>query len=107
ESQALLTRQIPDFVDLELARRLEMAETTLPDCLEAIRRHKPSRPVATENIAGGVAFFGGPHFPANQIVGMGLYGEVASEDVDRVEHFYRSRGVPSTVVVSPLADASL
>ena len=107
EAQAVLSQQLPDFVDLEFARRLEMAETTLPDCVEAIRHHKPSRPIAAETIAGGVAFFGGPTFPANQIVGMGLYGEVTAEDVDRVEHFFRSRGVPSTVVVSPLADASL
>jgi len=38
---------------------------------------------------------------------MGLYGEVTSDDVDRVEQFFRSRGVSSTVVLSPLADVSL
>ncbi len=107
ESRAVLSQQLPDFVDLDFARRLEMAETTLPECVEAIRRKAPSRPIAAENIAGGVAFFGGRDFPANQIVGMGLYGEVTSNDVDRVEQFFRSRGVPSTVVVSPLADVSL
>jgi len=107
ESQAVLSQQLPDFVDLAFARRLEMAETTLPECVEAIRRNAPSRPIAAENIAGGVAFFGGQDFPANQIVGMGLYGEVTSDDVERVEQFFRSRGVPSTIVVSPLADASL
>jgi GNAT superfamily N-acetyltransferase len=107
EAQAVLSQQLPDFVDLEFARRLEMAETTLPECVEAIRRNKPSRPIAAETIAGGVAFFGGPGFPANQIVGMGLYGEVTPENVDQVEQFFRSRGVPSTVVVSPLAEASL
>jgi len=107
ESRAVSSRQLPDFVDLEFARRLEMAETILPDTIEAIRRNKPSRPVASEAIAGGVAFFGGPTFPANQIVGMGLYGEVNSDDVGRVEEFYRSRGVASTVVVSPLADPAL
>ncbi len=107
ESQAVPSQQPPDFIDLEFARRLEMAETTGPDCVEAIRRAKPSRHIAVETIAGGVAFFGGPAFPANQIVGMGLYREVTSDDVDRVEHFYRSLGVPSTVVVSPLADPAL
>ena len=107
ESQAVLTEQLPDFVDLEFARRLEMAETMPPDCVEAQRRHAPSRPIAAEIIAGGVAFFGGPTYPANQIVGMGLYGQVTSDNVDRVEHFYHSRGVPATVVVSPLADPGL
>ena len=107
ESQAVLSQQLPDFVDLEFARRLEMAETTLPECVAAIRRNTPSRPIAAETFTGAVAFFGGRDFPANQIVGMGLYGEVTADDLDRVEHFYRSRGVPSTVVVSPLADPAL
>jgi hypothetical protein len=106
ESRAVLS-QLPDFVDLDFARRLEMAETILPDCVEAQRRHSPSGPIAAESVAGGVAFFGGPTYPANQIVGMGLYGEVSRDDVDGVENFYRSRGVPSTVVVSPLADPGL
>ncbi len=54
-----------------------------------------------------MAFFGGVTYPANQIVGMGLYGEVTGDDMDRVEHFFRSRAVPSTIVLSPLADESL
>jgi GNAT superfamily N-acetyltransferase len=107
ESQAVLTQKLPDFVDLEFARRLEMAETAAPDWAEEQRHHSPSRLIAAETIAGGVAFFGGMTYPSNQIVGMGLYGEVTSDDVDRVEHFYRSRGVPATVVVSPLAGSGL
>ena len=107
EAQAVRSQQLPDFVDLEFARRLEMAETMLPECVEAILRNKPSRPIAAETIAGGVAFFGGTDFPANQIVGMGLYGAPTPEDMNRVEQFFHSRGVSSTVVVSPLADAAL
>jgi GNAT superfamily N-acetyltransferase len=107
ESQFVLSQELPGFVDLEFARRLEMAETAMPDWVEVQRRHSPSRSIAAVTIAGGVAFFGGVTYPANQIVGMGLYGEVTPEDVDRVEHFYRSRGVPATVVVSPLAHPSL
>lgn len=104
ELQAVLSRELPDFVDLEFARRLEMAETMLPECVEAIRRNAPLRLLAAETIAGGVAFFGGPAFPANQIVGMGLHDEVTPE---QVEQFFRSRGAPSTVVVSPLANPGL
>ena len=54
-----------------------------------------------------MAFFGGKNYPSNQIVGMGLYGAVTADDLDRVEHFFRSRDVPSTIVVSPLSDMSL
>ena len=43
ESTAAAEKQLPDFVDLELARRLEMAETISPDCYEALRRFGPER----------------------------------------------------------------
>lgn len=98
---------LTDFVDLEMARRLEMAEMISPDCFEALRRFSPSDPIAAEHVAGGIAFFGGVGYPANQVVGMGLHGEVTAAEVDQVEEFFRSRGVPCTVVVSPLADPSL
>ncbi len=107
ESQAVLSQQLPDFVDLAFARRLEMAETIPPECVAALRAYAPAQPIAAEAVAGGVAFYGGPNYPANQMVGMGLYGEVSSGDLDRVEEFFHSRGVPSTIVVSPLADPSL
>src|SRR5208337_201024 len=101
ESAAITPTQLPDFVDLAFARRLEMAETILPECVEALRCYSPAQPFAYEEVAGGVAFYGGPGYPSNQMVGMGLYGEVTSDDMDRVETFFRSRSVPSTVVVSP------
>jgi len=107
ETSAAVLQELPDFVDLEFARRLEMAEMIFPDCVEAIRNFSPSDPVAAEHVAGGIAFFGGVTYPANQIVGMGLYGEVGAADLDRVETFFRSRGVASTVVLSPLAHESL
>jgi hypothetical protein len=84
-----------------------MAETILPDCVAALQKYAPSDPIAAEEIAGGMAFFGGATYPANQVVGMGLYGEVTASHMDQMEHFFRSRGVPATIVVSPLADASL
>ena len=106
-SATVVAAQLSDFVDLDFARRLEMAEMILPDCVEALRRYAPNERFAVENIAGGIAFFGGVDYPANQVVGMGLYGDIASSDMDRVEDFFRSRGVPSAVVLSPLAHESL
>ena len=107
ESTAVTQTQLADFVDLEFARRLEMAETISPDCFESLRKYCPSDPIASLKVAGGYAFCGGPGYPVNQIVGMGLYGEVTAKDVDEMEEFFRSRGVPSAVVLSPLADESL
>lgn len=107
ESIAAAEKSLPDFVDLDLARRLEMAETILPDCYEALRRYGPSDPNALLKVAGGYAFCGGPDYPVNQIVGLGLYDEVTPAHLDEVEEFFRSRGVPCAVVLSPLAQASL
>ena len=107
ETTASALTALADFVDQEFARRLEMAEMIFPDCVESIRRFSPSDPVATEHIAGGIAFFGGVSYPVNQCVGMGFEGDVTAGDMDRVENFFRSRGVASTVVVSPLAHESL
>ncbi len=58
-------------------------------------------------LAGGIGFFGGPEYPANQIVGLGLYGEVTAAASTRWKNSSAAADVPSTVVVSPLADASL
>jgi len=92
-------------VDLNLARRLEMAETMTPEHVRALQRFAPD--ATAEVIAGGTAVFGGRAYPANHIVGIGLYGPVGSAEIDRVEEFYRSRGVACEIVVSPLADRSL
>lgn len=107
ESTAVTSTQLADFVDLEFARRLEMAETISPDCFESLRKYDPESSLALLKVAGGYAFCEGPGYPVNQIVGLGLYGEVTAKDLDEVEEFFRSRGVPSAVVLSPLADESL
>ena len=104
-SRSLLTTELCDFVDLDFARRLEMAETISTEHVKGLQRFAPE--AASEVVAGGTAVFGGGLYPANHIVGMGLYGPVTSADIDRVEEFYRSRGVPCEIVVSPLADPSL
>jgi GNAT superfamily N-acetyltransferase len=107
ESTVAAEKYLPDFVDLELARRLEMAETISPDCYEALRRFGPNDPIALLKVAGGYAFCCGPDYPVNQIVGMGLYDEVTAAELDELEDFFRSRGVPCSVVLSPLAHESL
>ena len=87
ETTAVGAQALADFVDRDFARRLEMAETILPDCVEAMQRDAPDEPFAATSIAGGTAFFGGRDYPANQMVGMGLYGEVTAENLDGVENF--------------------
>ena len=50
ELQVAAAQQLADFVDLEFARRLEMAETVLPDCVEALRRYNPASPSEAETV---------------------------------------------------------
>jgi len=97
--------KLRDFVDLQMARRLEAAETMSDEQVAALRRYFPD--AISEVIGGGTAVFASTGYPANHIVGMGLYGPVSENDIDCVEHFYRSRCVPCEIVVSPLADRSL
>ena len=104
-SQSESTCELRGFVDWNFARRLEMAETATRDQASALERYWPD--ATSEVIAGGTAIFGGQTYPANHIVGMGLYGPVTASHLDRVEEFYRSRGVACEIVVSPLADPSL
>jgi len=99
------TGELRDFVDLSMARRLEGAETLFDEHIAALQRYFPD--ATSEVIAGGTAIFVSAYYPANHIVGMGLYGTVTEDDIDSVEHFYHSRRVPCEIVVSPLADRSL
>jgi hypothetical protein len=96
------------FLDLELARRIEMAEChAAVDTVQALERVRPERGAAAESIAGGFAIFAGANSPVTQAVGIGLHGMVSEEDFNRLEAFYRSRGEPVRVESCPLADASL
>ncbi|HVP53447.1 MAG TPA: GNAT family N-acetyltransferase [Candidatus Eisenbacteria bacterium] len=104
-SQSVPSTELYDFVDLNFARRLETAETLTPAHIRALQRFAPE--ATSELIGGGRAVFGGRRYPSNQIVGLGLYGPVSLADLEQVEDFYHSRGVPCQIVVSPLADRSL
>ena len=81
-----------EFVDLNLARRLEMAEAhACRECAEAFQRQHPEFPVAVEEIAGGFAIFAGADSPVTQAIGLGLHGAVSDFDLDRLQDFFSSR----------------
>ncbi len=83
--------------DLTLIRRLEAAHAA-----SGVAAAKE-----TECAAGGWSVFAGVDSPLNQALGLGLAGPVSSAEFDRVEEFFRSRGVRITIDLSPLADISL
>jgi len=95
----------PLHLNLELARRIELAEAQAAvDGAETMSRLRPGSGAAVERIAGGFAVYCGPNSPTTQAVGLGLDGHVSEKEFDHLEEFYRSRGEPVRVEMCPLAD---
>jgi GNAT superfamily N-acetyltransferase len=96
------------FIDLDLARRVEMAEANAGRaCAEACGRFHPEHSVAIEEIAGGVAVFAGVNSPITQAIGLGLHGPVSDAEVDALGNFFHSRNAPAAIELCPLVDNSL
>jgi hypothetical protein len=80
------------LLDLELARRIELAEAyAAVNCATAVEQLPSGGHTAVECIAGGFAIYCGAGSPVTQAVGLGLDGAVSEEDFDRLEEFHRSR----------------
>ncbi|MGA8022578.1 MAG: hypothetical protein WA361_09950, partial [Candidatus Acidiferrales bacterium] len=96
------------FIDIDLARRAEMAEANAGrECAEAFHRLHPEFPVAIQEIAGGVAVFAGPDSPVTQAIGVGLNGPVTDDELDALAAFFRSRNAPAAVELCPFVEMSL
>jgi GNAT superfamily N-acetyltransferase len=95
------------FVDMELARRLELAGH--PDCIS--ESSETTSPVELKRpgdvriaVGGGIAEFRGVNSPVTQAEGLGLNGPVNEEDMERMEKFYRCCGSAVFIEVCPMAD---
>jgi GNAT superfamily N-acetyltransferase len=96
------------FMDLELARRVENAEgTACSECAEAFQKLHPEFPVAVERIGGGVAVFAGVESPVTQAIGVGINGPVEDDDLNRLGDFFLSRNAPAAAEICPFVDMSL
>lgn len=95
------------FADHALSARLEAADAALLAELSlAIANHRPESHAVALSIAGGCAAFVGP-IPPSRAAGLGMRGPVTTSELDALEDFYRSRGVPARILASPFADPSL
>jgi GNAT superfamily N-acetyltransferase len=96
------------FVDLDLARRLEMAQAWRGvHYANAQLALRPETYSTVEAVAGGFAIYAGEGSPLNKAVGLGMYRPVTQADLEHVERFYRSRNAAPRVSVCPLAEVSL
>jgi GNAT superfamily N-acetyltransferase len=101
-------RADPLFVDVALARRLELTEAEGgASCGVALARERPESGACVETIAGGRSVFTGIGSPVTQATGVGLEGPVSAEEFSRLEDFFFSRGAAVNVETSPHADATL
>ena len=96
------------FVDLALARRLELAHAWRGvEYARAQGRLHPDVQIRVERVAGGYAIYAGEGSPLNRAVGLGLCGPVTRADLESVERFYADCGALPRVDLCPMADPSL
>jgi GNAT superfamily N-acetyltransferase len=96
------------FADQDLARRVEEAWAYLGvENAQAQARLDPESGATSISVGGGYAVFMGAGSPLSQAQGMGLYGPVDEDEIERMESFYRERGAPIQLELASLAEASL
>ncbi len=92
------------FSDLALARRLERAEGhACAQFAEARRRLNPASGAEWMECAGAYVVFDSIDSPVTQSFGLGLSEELNAAVLVTVEAFFRDRGAPVVLEVSPLA----
>lgn len=96
------------FVDKALARRLESVEE-MPQALYArmFQKTRPEIGAAAEEICGGHMIFAGLGSPIGRATGMGLDRPFTTQDLNRVEEFYRAHKAPSQVDLCPMHEAAV
>jgi GNAT superfamily N-acetyltransferase len=96
------------FVDATLARRLEASEDEAQLAISAVlQRRNPSTGAAVFDVGDGHAVFAGKGSPVGRTIGYGFDRAATAADIDAVEAFYASHGVPAQFDVTPLQHESL
>lgn len=95
-------------MDRELAQLIEgILAQELRDYVDAWERADSGGSAEAEPCGGGWMVYTGADSPVTQAVGLGMAGPVASDDLDRLEEFFESRGAVPRVSLCPFADSSL
>jgi GNAT superfamily N-acetyltransferase len=102
-----MTNNTQIFSDVELARRLERTEGRAnASFVEARARAFPELGAEWIHVGGTYAMFDGVDSPVTQTFGLGMFDPVSTEQLERIENFFRAHAAPVFHEVSPLADAS-
>ncbi|TRW78421.1 GNAT family N-acetyltransferase [Mycolicibacterium sp. 018/SC-01/001] len=94
------------FCDVELAQRIERAETGLIGAAThaAARRGAPG---VTVPVAGGLACYADADSPMNKVVGLGFDGLPDAGVLDEIERVFGGHAAPVGVELSTLADPGI
>lgn len=96
------------FADIDLAKRLERTEARgNADFVEARKETFPDVGADWIEVAGTYAMFDGVGSPLTQTFGLGVFQPITSDDLDRLEQFFQSRGADVFHEVCPIADKSV
>jgi GNAT superfamily N-acetyltransferase len=92
------------FCDIELAARIEAAESRLmADVIEAARRRGADRAFALA-VAGGWATYAEPDSPYNKVACLGFARVPTASELDEIEAAFAERGAPTQIELAHLAD---
>jgi GNAT superfamily N-acetyltransferase len=96
------------FADHALAWNLERAEAwSNAEYAAAWRRLHPGSGALSMLVADGLAVFTGSESSLNQVIGLGMNGEVPQDDIDTLERFFAERDTATRVLLCPLAHPTL
>lgn len=96
------------FADIELARRLERTEAQgSVNFIEARVKAFPKMGAQWIEVAGAFAMLDAPGSPLSQTFGVGVFQPITSEELDKLEHFFQSKGADVNHEVCPMADQSV
>jgi hypothetical protein len=93
--------------DLELARRLELAEARgNAEYVEARAKAFPDSGAEWIEVAGARVMYDGADSPCTQTFALGMFQPIDAPLMQRVEDFFHTRRAPAYHEVCPLADGS-
>jgi len=96
------------FVDKALARRFESVEEMAQVLYARVfQKTRPEIGAAEEEICGGHMVFAGLGSPIGRATGVGFDRSFTTDDLDRVEQFYREHKAPSQVDLCPIHEPAV
>lgn len=91
------------MVDLELSRRLELAEAFASRSFVETRvQMTPNSTASWREYSGALAMFDGPDSPLTQTFGLGIYEPPTHSQLEQIEDFYAQRDAATQHEISPL-----